>query len=331
MSLEIHYNVYGCFRDPRSDIELAKRAVDAGFGGVWIGDHFHPWIDSRPYTHHVFPWFGSMMSEIPDVPVGTSVSCPMLRYRPALFAQAVATLDNMYPGRFNLGVGVGEALNEAHFIGEWPNWGDRARMLIEAIDLMRKLWESESYVSFDGEYFQHDNVKVYTKPKERISIHWAGWGPKSCELAGRFADHLLTVATPEALESRIIPNLQKGLNKADRDFVDVDVTSEFTANVGDPSDLIDEIRRRGEHIPNESQLDNPDPRDIQEVADAELTEMSDAEIREQQNITDDTEEIIEKLVAMEKAGATRVLVGSTCGDPHRTITAFEDEIIPYFD
>lgn len=331
MSLKIHYNVYGCFRDPRSDIKLAKRAVEAGFEGVWIGDHFHPWIDSRPYTHHVFPWFGSMMSEIPDVPVGTSVSCPMLRYRPALFAQAVATLDNMYPGRFNLGVGVGEALNEAHFIDEWPNWGERARMLIEAIDLMRQLWEGESYVSFDGDYFQHDNIKIYTKPKDRISIHWAGWGPKSCELAGRFADHLLTVATPDALENRIVPNLRKGLKKANRDFADVDVTSEFTANIGEPSELVDEIRQRGEHIPNESQLDNPDPRDIQEVADAELAEMSDAEIREQQNITNDTEEIIEKLVAMEKSGATRVLVGSTCGDPHRTIKAFEDEIIPYFD
>lgn len=331
MSLEIHYNVYGCFRDPKSDIELAKRAVNAGFDGVWIGDHFHPWIDSRPYTHHVFPWFGSMMNEISEVPVGTSVSCPMIRFRPAQFAQAVATLDNMYPGRFNLGVGVGEALNEAHFIDEWPDWGERARMLIEAIDLMRQLWETESYVSFEGEHFNHDNIKLYTKPSGRIPIHWAAWGPKSCELAGRFADHLLTVATPDSLENRIIPNLKNGLEKAGRDFTDVDVTTEFTANIGDPSELVDEIRQRGEHIPNESQLDNPDPRDIQEVADAELAEMSDADIRDQQNITDDTEEIIEKLAAIKESGATRVLVGSTCGDPYRTIAAFEDKIIPHFE
>lgn len=331
MSLDIHYNVYGCFREPRADVELAKRAVDAGFEGIWIGDHFLPWIDSRPYTHHIFPWLGTLMNEIPDVPVGTSVSCPMLRYRPALFAQAVATLDNMYPGRLNLGVGVGEALNEAHFVDEWPGWGTRARMLVEAIDMMRQLWESEEYVTFDGDYFQHDHVKLYTRPKDRIPIHWAGWGPKSCELAGRFADHLLTVATPDALEKRIVPNLKAGIEKADRDFADVDVTSEFTANIGDPDELVAEIRDRGEHVPNESQLDNPDPRDIQRIANAELEEMSDAAIRDQQNITDDPEVLLEKLAAMEDAGATRVLVGSTCGDPHRTIDVFEEAIIPHFE
>lgn len=331
MDLDLHYNVYGCFRDPMADVELAADAVDAGFEGVWIGDHFMPWLDNRTHSHEVFSWFGTFMNEVPDVPVGTSVSCPMLRNRPPLFAQSIATLDNMYPGRFNLGVGVGEALNEAHFVdGEWPDWPTRARMLIESIDLMRELWTSEDHVTFDGDYFEYDGIKLYTRPREHVPIHWAGWGPKSCELAGRFADHLLTVAGPDLLEDQIVPNLHEGLAKADRDPDDVDVTTEFGVSVGDPDDLVAEIRERGEYIPDDTELDNPDPRGIQSVANDRLAEMSDAEVREAHHVTEDPDEVIADLEALAEAGATRVLVGSTVGDPRRTIELFEDHVIPHF-
>ena len=330
--MELHYNVYGCFRDPMDDVALARDAVDAGFEGIWIGDHFMPWLDGRSHSHDVFPWFGTLMNEVPDVPVGTSVSCPMLRNRPPLFAQGVATLDNMYPGRFNLGVGVGEALNEAHFVdGEWPNWPTRARMLIESIDLMRELWTSEEHVTFDSDYFEYDGIKLYTQPKAYIPIHWAGWGPKSCELAGRFADHLLTAAGPELLEDQIIPNLLRGLEKADRDPADVDVTTEFGAAIGDPDELVAEIRERGEFIPDDTELDNPDPRSVQEVANERLAGMSDAEVRDIHNITDDPDDIIDELERLAEAGVTRVLVGSAAGDPRQTIEEFEEHILPHFE
>lgn len=331
MSLEIHYNVSGCFREPEDDIGLAKAAVDAGFEGVWMGDHFLPWIDSRPYTHHAFSWFGAMMNEIPDVPVGTSVSCPMLRYRPPLFAQAVATLDNMYPGRFNLGVGVGEALNEAHFLDSWPGWGTRAEMLVEAIELMEKLWTTDGYISYDGDHFEYDDIRLYTSTKGPIPIHWAGWGPKSCQLAGRVADHLLTAAPADMIENQVIPNFEKGLEQSGRELSEVDVTTEFTANVGDQEELVAEIRERGEYLPVDTELDTADPRDIQEVADRELAEMSDTEIANQYNITEDPDEIIEELEAVADAGATRVLVSSNCNDPFRTIDTFESKILPHFD
>jgi G6PDH family F420-dependent oxidoreductase len=329
MDLDIHYNVYGCFREPRADIELAKAAVDAGFGGVWIGDHFHPWIDSRPYTHHVFPWFGSLMAEIPDVPVGTSVSCPMLRYRPPLLAQAIATLDNMYPGRFQFGVGTGEALNEAHFIDGWPDWGTRADMLVECIELNRDLWDG-GWVSYDGEHFEYDDIRLYTEPKSEIPVHWAGWGPKSCRRAGRHADHLLTVAGPEDIAERIVPNFEQGLADVGRNLADAEVTTEFDANYGDPAELVAEIRERGEHIPQTERHD-PDPRSIQESADEELASMSDEEIREGKTITDDPAEIVAKLEALAEAGVTRVLVGSSCGDPYETIAVFEEEVLPEFE
>lgn len=331
MGLDLHYNVYGCFRDPGEDIELAKDAIDAGFAGVWIGDHFHPWIDSRPFTHHAWTWLGTLMSEIPDVPVGTSVTCPMLRYRPPLLAQAIATLDNMFPGRLHLGVGTGEALNEAHFIdGEWPAWGARAGMLIETIDLMRKLWTAEGYVRHDGQYFTYDSIKLYTQPETSVDIHWAAWGPQSCQAAGEYADHLITTASPEQIAEQIVPNLETGLERAGRELEAADVTTEMAANIGDPDALVAEIRERGEHVPAQSELDNPDPRDIQAIADEQLAEMSDEEIRDANNITDEPEEIIAELERFEAAGATRVLIGSNCGDPRATLDAFEEEIIPHF-
>ncbi len=329
MTLEIHYNVYGCFRDPRSDIELAKEAVDAGFEGIWIGDHFLPWIDSRPYTHHVFPWFGALMSEIPDVPVGTSVTCPMLRYRPPLLAQAVATLDNMYPGRFNLGVGVGEALNEAQFVDEYPDWNQRAEMMIEAIRLMKRLWNADSYVRHDGEYFEYDSLKLYTPPKRDIPVHWAAWGPTSCRYAGRHADHLLTVASAETIAEDILPQYEEGLEDDGRSLSDVDVTTEAAVNVGDPAELVATVRDRGEHIPEQERY-NPDPRSIQRVATTELAGMSDEEIIEAQGITDDPDDVIEQLQDLEDAGVTRVLVGTNVGDPIETIRTFEESVFPSF-
>lgn len=332
MALEIHYNVYGCFRPPAEDIKLAKAAVDAGFQGVWIGDHFMPWLDSRPYTHHPFPWLGALMNEVPTVPVGTSVTCPTIRYRPPLIAQAVATLDNLYPGRFHLGIGVGEALNEAHFIeGAWPDWGDRARMLVEAIDVMRRLWNSEEHISYDGEYYSYDGIKLYTPPRGEIDLHWAGWGPTSCRWAGRFADHLLTVAGPDRIEEDILPHFAAGLDDADRRLEDAEITTEVAVNVGDPETLVAEIRNRGEFIPDDTELDTADPREIQSVATERLADLSDEDIREVQRITNNADDVIQWLEAYEAAGVTRVLVGSTCGDPYRTIETFEDHVFPHFD
>ena len=332
MALDIHYNVYGCFRDPKADVELAKDAVDAGFGGVWLGDHFHPWIDSRPYTHEAWAVIATLLTEIPDVPVGTSVTCPMLRFRPPMLAQTIATLDNMHPGRLQLGVGTGEALNEAPFIdGEWPDWGTRAGMLIESIHLMRELWNSEEFVTHEGKYFEYEDVKLYTRTRERIPVHWAAWGPQSCRAAGQYADHLITEASPELIEETIAPNFETGLERADRSRADATITTEFAANVGDPDALVAEIRERGEYIPDETELDTPDPRDTQAVATERLAELSDEEVRDGNNITDDPAEIVAKLEALEAAGADRVLIGSNCGDARATIEAFEADVLPQFE
>lgn len=331
MAIEFHYYVPGCFQDPRADIELGKYAAERGFEGIWIGDHFLPWLDNRPYTHQILPWLGAFMNEVPDVTVGTFVTCPTVRYHPPVLAQALATLDNMYPGRFELGVGTGEALNEAQFLDEeWPDWETLSEMLVEALDVIDLLWEADEFVSYDGDHYSYDSLRLYTQPGASLTTHWAAWGPKSARKAGEHAGNLMTASPPDHVADGLVPRFESGLETAGREPADAHVATQLNAHVGDPDALVEEIRRNGEHTPHETELDNPDPRDIQAAADAELAEMSDAEIREENNIIEDPARLVEQIEALESAGVTRVILVSKVGDLQDTIDAVADEVMPEF-
>lgn len=329
--VEFHYYVPGCFQDPRSDVELGKYAAERGFEGIWIGDHFLPWLDNRPYTHQILPWLGAFMNEVPDVTVGTFVTCPTVRYEPPVLAQALATLDNMYPDRFELGVGTGEALNEAQFLdGAWPDWDTLAAMLEEALDVIDLLWNADEYVSYEGDYYSYDTMRLYTQPKSDLPTHWAAWGPRSAYKAGEHAGNLMTAAPPDHIE-RLVSKFKQGLEAANRDPADAHVATQFNAHVGDPDELVAEIREKGEHTPRDTELDTPDPRDVQAAADAKLAEMSDGEIREENNIVADPADLVAQVDALEDAGVTRVILVSKLGDLRETIDVVADEVMPAFE
>jgi alkanesulfonate monooxygenase SsuD/methylene tetrahydromethanopterin reductase-like flavin-dependent oxidoreductase (luciferase family) len=248
-----------------------------------------------------------------------------------VLAQAIATLDNMFPGRFELGVGTGEALNEAHFYdGEWPDWGTLAGMLIETLDVMETLWDSEEYVGYDGDYYQYDPIKLYTPPKEDVPVHWAAWGPQSATCAGKYAGNLTTVADPDHIENLLVPNFEEGLEEVGRSLADAEVMNQTSAHFGDPEEIAGQLRDAGEHTPDDTELDNPDPRAIQQAANAELENISDEELIDANNVTDDPQDLVEQVEKLEEAGVTRVLVVSKVGDPRATIDAFADHVIPEF-
>ncbi|WP_255171518.1 LLM class flavin-dependent oxidoreductase [Natrononativus amylolyticus] len=325
--MEWHYNVAGCFRSPGDDLDLAAYAADAGFDGIWIGDHFVPWLDNRPYTHHVLPWLGSLVERVPEVTVGTCVSCPTIRYEPPVLAQALATIDNAYPGRLEFGVGTGEALNEARFLdGEWPEWGTLAGMLVESLGLMETLWESEEYVSHDGEHYQYDEMKLYTKPRGEIPFHWAAWGPQSARCAGKYAGNLITAGDSDLIAETLAPAFEEGLAERSAD-ADGTISVQLSAHVGDPDELVDELRRKGEYTPHD-ELETADPREIQRIADDCLEDVSDEELRRLNNVTDDPSELVSTVERLERAGVDRVIVVSKVGDPERTIDAIERDVRP---
>ncbi|WP_440772560.1 LLM class flavin-dependent oxidoreductase [Natronorubrum sp. DTA28] len=327
--MEWHYNVAGCFRSPGDDLELAEYAADAGFDGIWIGDHFVPWLDNRPYTHHVLPWLGSLAERVPDVTIGTCVSCPTIRYEPPVLAQALATIDNAYPGRLEFGAGTGEALNEARFYDDdWPDWGTLAGMLIESLDLMETLWDSNEYVSHEGTHYQYDDMKLYTKPRSNIPLHWAAWGPQSATCAGRYAGNLITAGDADLIEETLKPAFDAGMSEREGDDAGGGTISvQLSAHVGDPAALVDELRSKGEYTPHE-ELGTADPREIQTIARDHLSDVSDAELRELNNVTDDATELIPTIERLHAAGVDRVILVSKVGDPRRTIDAIANDVMP---
>ncbi|UXA08497.1 LLM class F420-dependent oxidoreductase [Mycobacterium sp. SMC-2] len=180
---------------PKDLVDQAKRAEAAGFDALWISDHFHPWNDEQGQSPFVWGVIGAL-SEVTSLPVSTAVTCPTVRTHPAIIAHASATAAVQLDGRFVLGVGSGEALNE-HILGDpWPSVGARQEMLEEAVDVIRLLHRGDE-VSHHGKHYTVQEARIYTRPDEPVPIYVSGFGPQGAELAGRIGDGYV-LAMPEA-------------------------------------------------------------------------------------------------------------------------------------
>jgi G6PDH family F420-dependent oxidoreductase len=171
---------------PAQMIDQAKGAERAGFTGLWISDHYHPWVDAQGQSAFVWSTIGAL-SQVCDLEITTAVTCPTVRIHPAVIAQAAATSAVLTGGKFRLGIGTGEALNEHIFGDAWPEADIRLEMLEESVEIMRGLWTGENY-SHHGKHYTVENARIYTLPPEPVEIHISGFGPKATELAGRIGD-----------------------------------------------------------------------------------------------------------------------------------------------
>lgn len=171
---------------PNELVRQAVRAEAAGFERLWISDHFHPWTDEQGQSPFVWSVIGAL-SQACSLPVTTAVTCPIMRIHPAVVAQAAATSAAQLEGRFVLGLGTGEALNE-HITGEhWPPPASRREMLDEAVSVIRKLFTGKQ-VTHHGRYFTVEQARIYTLPQEPAPIYISGFGPRAARLAGRIGD-----------------------------------------------------------------------------------------------------------------------------------------------
>ncbi|HEX6235225.1 MAG TPA: TIGR03557 family F420-dependent LLM class oxidoreductase [Jiangellaceae bacterium] len=173
----------------------AVQAQDAGFESLGISDHFHPWNDEQGQSPFVWGVLGAISREV-DIPISTHVTAPILRIHPAIVAQAAATASLQFRGRFVLGVGSGEALNEQILGDMWPLADERLDMLDEAVEIMRALWSGD-VVTHHGEHYAVEWARLYTAPAEPIPVYVSAFGPKALELAGRIGDGLVSTS-PEA-------------------------------------------------------------------------------------------------------------------------------------
>jgi G6PDH family F420-dependent oxidoreductase len=185
----------GCFlsseeHGPQALVDQARRAEEAGFHALWISDHFHPWIDEQGHSPFVWSSIGAI-SQATGLPVTTAVTCPTVRIHPAIIAQAAATSAVLLEGRFALGVGSGEALNE-HILGDaWPDADTRLEMLEEAVEVIRTLWRGGTQ-DHRGRHYTVQNARIYDLPDDSPPILVSGFGPKAVRLAARIGDGYVT-------------------------------------------------------------------------------------------------------------------------------------------
>src|SRR5881394_2507316 len=191
--LEIGYSLSSEEHTPDDLIHYAHRAEESGFSFALISDHFHPWTNKQGQSPFVWSVIGGIAQATEKLRLGTGVTCPTIRIHPAIIAQAAATSQVMMEGRFFLGVGTGEELNEHVTGATWPGPLKRLEMLEEAVEVLRLLWQG-GYQSHYGTHYTVEQARIYTLPDEPPPIAIAAAQPKAAELAGRLGDALIGVS-----------------------------------------------------------------------------------------------------------------------------------------
>ena len=186
---------------PTDLVRHARAAEEAGFGFGLISDHIHPWVDAQGHSAFVWAVLGGIANATGSFRIGTGVTCPTIRIHPAIIAHAAATTACLMPGRFFLGVGTGENLNEHVTGAKWPAPDERLEMLEEAVEVIRLLWQGD-YQTHRGRHYTVENLRIFDLPDEPIELAVAAMQPRAAELAGRIGDALINVAPKEQIIDR---------------------------------------------------------------------------------------------------------------------------------
>jgi TAT-translocated FGD2 family F420-dependent dehydrogenase len=171
-------------------VELGEAAERAGFDLLATSDHFQPWQSHEGHAGEAWVTMAALGQRTRKVWIGPTVTCPTFRYNPAVVAETFASLNLLYPNRIFLGIGSGEALNEQAAVGSWPKWQERSERLVEATDVIRRLWTGEQ-VQHQGKYY-NVNARLYDRPATTIPLLMAANGPKAMRRAGQYADGLVS-------------------------------------------------------------------------------------------------------------------------------------------
>jgi coenzyme F420-dependent glucose-6-phosphate dehydrogenase len=200
---------------PSDLLDYCRQAERAGFGAIMASDHFHPWTPQQGQSGFVWSWLGALGATT-SLRFGTGVTPPGPRYHPAIIAQAAATVEQMFPGRFYLGLGAGEALNE-HITGQyWPEAPVRLEKLAEGIEIIKRLF-SGKVVKYRGRHFTLESAKLYTRPDQPPPIYVATAGPIQSERTGKTCDGIITVGAADEKIGMLMARFEKGAREAGKD------------------------------------------------------------------------------------------------------------------
>lgn len=269
---------------PEELVEHAILAEEAGFDMVVVSEHFHPWVDDDSASGFAFSTIGAMAAATSKIEFATGVTTPLFRYHPGVVAQAAATLDRLSGGRFTLGVGTGENINEGPLGYQFPAYAERNARMTEALEIMRRLLDGEK-VTFDGEYYSTDRAKLYSPPIGPVPILLAAGGPKSATLAGEKAQGVVTsVKDPAETRERVI----EPLTAASEDKNPVVLATRWSLFAADEDEAWEALHSwRGLRAPG--RLDAVDPMTLRQRAD----EMPREEVLGRYTLVNSSDEIVD--------------------------------------
>jgi len=303
----------------------AALADKYGFETLWTSDHFHPWAHTGAAGGFAWIWMASAAERTTKMRIGTSVTAPILRYHPAIVAQAFATLAVMYPNRIFLGLGAGEALNESPLGYAWPSPKERVEMLEEAIIVIRKLW-NDGFVTFDGKHYTLKKAKLYTKPDRPVKIYVAAGGPRMAELAGRHADGLLL--GPDLQQAKeLFQAMENGAKKAGRNSASLERIVEILVSYDEDYETALKGCRfwTGPMLPIFFKYDISDPREIEACG----TLIGDEAIARKWIVGTTAEEHIKRTKEYARAGFNHLYFVSSSPDETKFIQFYGQKVLPH--
>jgi coenzyme F420-dependent glucose-6-phosphate dehydrogenase len=314
--------------------QLLKFVIEAekgGFTTTMTSDHFHPWWHDNAYSNFTWIWIAAAAEHTKRMQFVTGVTAPVYRYHPAIIAQAFASLDVLYPGRIQLGLGSGEAMNESPLGFDWPRARSRLTRVREAIQIIRELWEgkNDGFVNYNGEYFLIRNAKLYTPPVKPIPIYMAATGQQAAKVAAKYSDGLISYLRPVEA-GNVIRLFDSTAEKEGRNQNSLEKIAEYKVSFADDYDQAFKSTAfwRATLIKNVFDSDTSDPRKLQRKAEKEVP---DEKLKQAIQITTSIEDCIKSLEEYFKAGFTRVYVHSTSPDEIKFIQEFSKKVLPYFN
>jgi G6PDH family F420-dependent oxidoreductase len=308
---------------PEQLVQHARLAEEAGFDMLVVSEHFHPWVDDSGAAGFAWSTIGAMAAVTTQVAFATGVTTPLWRFHPAVVAQAAATLDRLSAGRFNLGVGTGENINEGPLGYEFPGYSERAARMGEALEIMRRLLDGEK-LTFPGDYYQTDRAKLYSPPLGPVPIWLAAGGPKSAALAARKADGIVTsVKDPATTIERVINPAREAAEAAGRTPPRILATR--WSVLAETEDEAWEALQPWRGLRAPGRLEAVDPTDLRERADRLPRE----EVLGRYSVVADSDQIVETYRPLiESCTADIVTVQMTAVDQESLITMLGSEVLP---
>lgn len=312
--------------------ELLRQAVageDAGFDGVCCSDHFQSWWgedDDTPFppqSGHAWAWLGAAGASTRRVRIGSAVTAPVHRHHPAVVAQAFATLEEMFPGRVFLGVGSGESLNETPCGMDWPSPAGQLRLLDEALGIIVPLLEGRT-VSSDVAGLRTRDARLWTLPARRPPVYVSAFHPGAARVAARWGDGVWTMGDPGMAEP-VIEAYRAACDDLGREPGEIILQAGFSWDP-DPDRALEAAVPWKATLPPEYFTDDwHDPSRMQRNA---RRTVSDDRLREGLIVGADTDGHVERIRAIERLGATTVVLMNVSPDGCAAVRAYGEHVLP---